>query len=80
VSSMLSATLTISGERAGTIYGAISPEAGREIPRTKVAASLADGRVRLRIEATDLSALRAALNSYLRWIKIAEDMTQVVGD
>jgi KEOPS complex subunit Pcc1 len=77
---MLSATLTISGERAGTIYGAISPEAGREIPRTKVAASLADDQVRLRIEATDLSALRAALNSYLRWIKIAEDMNQVVGD
>jgi len=80
VSSMLSATLTISGERAGTIFGAISPEAGREIPRTRVAASLAGDSVELRIDASDLSALRAALNSYLRWIRIAEDMNQVVGD
>jgi len=80
VSLMLSATLTISGDRSGIIFGAISPEAGREIPRTKVAAVLADDQVELRIEAKDLSALRAALNSYLRWIKIAEDMNQVVSD
>jgi tRNA threonylcarbamoyladenosine modification (KEOPS) complex Pcc1 subunit len=33
----------------------------------------------LRIEARDLPALRAALNSYLRWIKIAEDMNRMAG-
>ena len=74
------ATLTLSGENAPTVFGAISPEAGREIPRTKVNARLDEGRLVLDLQATDLSALRAALNSYLRWIKIAEDMNKAVGE
>jgi len=77
---MLSATITLSTENADAIYGAISPEAGREIPRTKVSAARYDNQVALHIEATDMAALRAALNSYLRWIKIAEDMNKMVGE
>jgi KEOPS complex subunit Pcc1 len=33
----------------------------------------------LRIDATDLSALRAALNSYLRWIMVAEEVDSMAG-
>ncbi len=76
---MPSAILSISGPGAPTVFGAISPEAGREIPRTKVHADLEGERMVLRIEARDLPALRAALNSYLRWIKIAEDMNRMAG-
>jgi KEOPS complex subunit Pcc1 len=76
---MPSATLVVSGPAAPTVFGAISPEAGREIPRTRARASLEEGRMVLEIQAKDLSALRAALNSYLRWIKIAEDMNQMAG-
>ena len=76
---MPSAILSISGPGAQTVFGAISPEAGREIPRTKVHADLDGERRVLRIEARDLPALRAALNSYLRWIKIAEDMNRMAG-
>jgi len=79
VSWMPSATLVLSGPEAPTVLGAIGPEAGREIPRTRAKASLVEGRMVLEIEAKDLSALRAALNSYLRWIKIAEDMNQMAG-
>ena len=74
------AVLTFSGEDAATVYGAISPEAGREIPRTKVTVALDEGRMVLRLQASDLSALRAAINSYLRWVKIAEDMDKAVGE
>ena len=74
------AVLTFSGDDAATVYGAISPEVGREIPRTKVTASLDGGRMVLRLQASDLSALRAAINSYLRWVKIAEDMNKAVGE
>lgn len=74
------AVLTFSGDNAATVYGAISPEAGREIPRTKVAAELDGCKMVLRLQATDLSALRAAVNSYLRWIKIAEEMNKAVGE
>lgn len=76
---MPKATLVLTGPGAGTIYGAISPEAGREIPRTKVCAEECEGGLVLQIEATDLSALRAALNSYLRWMKVAEDVNKVAG-
>jgi tRNA threonylcarbamoyladenosine modification (KEOPS) complex Pcc1 subunit len=34
----------------------------------------------LKLQASDLPALRAAVNSYLRWIKIAEDMNKAVGE
>ncbi len=74
------AVLTFSGDDAATVYGAISPEAGREIPRTKVSVNMDGGRMVLRLQASDLSALRAAINSYLRWVKIAEDMNKAVGE
>lgn len=74
------AVLTFSGNDAATVYGAISPEAGREIPRTKVTADLEGDKMVLRLQASDLSALRASINSYLRWIKIAEDMNKAVGE
>ena len=77
---MPSAVLTFSGDDAATVYGAISPEAGREIPRTKVSVNMDGGRMVLRLQASDLSALRAAINSYLRWVKIAEDMNKAVGE
>jgi KEOPS complex subunit Pcc1 len=76
---MPTAALVLSGPGAETVYGSISPEAGREIPRTKVRARLEGGTMRLDIEAKDLPSLRAALNSYLRWIKIAEDMNRIAG-
>lgn len=74
------AVITFSGEDAATVYGAISPEAGRQIPRTKVTANLDGNKMVLRLQATDLSALRAAINSYLRWVKIAEEMNKAVGE
>lgn len=76
---MLSATLVLSGPGAPTVFGSISPEVGRELPRTQVRAALEGERMMLEIEARDLPALRAALNSYLRWIKIAEDMNHMAG-
>lgn len=76
---MPTATLVVSGKCAPTIFGAISPEAGREIPRTKTKVWLDEEDMVLEIEAKDLSALRAALNSYLRWIKIADDVKAMAG-
>jgi tRNA threonylcarbamoyladenosine modification (KEOPS) complex Pcc1 subunit len=34
----------------------------------------------LKVEATDLAAMRAALNSYLRWMQIAEEMSITSGE
>lgn len=76
---MPSAVLRLSTPDAATVYGALSPEAGRDIPRTKVRASMEGGSMVLKVEATDLPALRAALNSYLRWIMVAEQVDAMAG-
>ena len=57
------------GNRA--VLAALGPEASRDVPRACARVS-ADGPVlRLEITAEDSSSLRAAVNSYLRWVKLA---------
>ncbi|MDW5563299.1 MAG: KEOPS complex subunit Pcc1 [Methanomassiliicoccus sp.] len=62
------------------VWGALHPEVGREIPRTKVKLAPGEGEIILDIEASDLGALRAALNSYLRWIRLSEEIGNMVGE
>jgi len=76
---MPSAELSIDSEIPNTLLRALGPELGREIPRTNVKGRVENGRLVLSIETTDISALRAALNSYLRWIKITKDMIELAG-
>ena len=71
---MLRATLRINGIAAETAVPSISPEAGRELPRTETHISCEDGATVIEIEASDTSAMRAALNSYLECIRIIEDI------
>ncbi len=62
------------------VWGALRPEVGREIPRTRVSIVPGEKEIVLNIEASDLGALRAALNSYLRWIRISEEIGNMVGE
>ncbi len=80
MSGLLRATLTVRTSHAMTILASISPEAGREIPRTKIMTEAGPGQVVLKVEASDLAAMRAALNSYLRWMQIAEEMSITSGE
>ncbi len=59
------------------IYKALKVEAGREIPRTKVDV-VSNENLEIIIYADDSHALRAALNSYLRWIELAYDVMEVI--
>jgi KEOPS complex subunit Pcc1 len=74
------ASLRVATPHARAVWGALFPEVGREIPRTKVEMVPGEGEIVLNVEATDLGALRAALNSYLRWIKVSEDVGYMVGE
>lgn len=74
------ATLRVVTPHEKAVLGALSPEVGREIPRTKVDLVTMDGEIVLNVEASDLGALRAALNSYLRWISISEEIGNMVGE
>jgi len=65
------ATIRIEGTEAAILRKALSPEAGREIPGTRVRVTGRGKTLTLDIEADDTGALRAALNSYLRWADVA---------
>jgi KEOPS complex subunit Pcc1 len=70
-----SATITIEKNEAtaDVVARSLHPETQREIPRSVVKISEDDSFVHIEIAAQDTSSLRAALNSYLRWMKITED-------
>ncbi|MBN1677554.1 MAG: hypothetical protein JW880_03360 [Candidatus Thermoplasmatota archaeon] len=68
-----SAELRLRTESPDVVAGALSPELAERIPRTRVQVESLEGEVVIRIEADDNSALRAALNSYIRWTNVAEE-------
>jgi len=68
---MARAEIRIHGEEAAILRKSLAPEAGREIPGTRVRIAGRGPTVTLTIEAEDASALRAAVNSYLRWADVA---------
>jgi len=64
-----------SEERLKIVLGALEPEA-RTPPssRSRVRLEGRDTSLILSFGATDTSALRAAVNSYLRWVSLVNDM------
>jgi KEOPS complex subunit Pcc1 len=65
------------GEGASTIYRALLPETMDAFPRSRAALSV-DGRMlHLIVNAEDVTALRAALNTWLRLIKVACEMAEI---
>ncbi len=67
------ADLTVDTDHASVVAGALSPELAERIPRTRISVSSSDRCVQVNIEADDQTALRAALNSYVRWTSVAEE-------
>ncbi len=58
---------------AKVVQGSLSPEMGEKIPRTKIVVEEREDEIAVKIEADDQNALRAALNSYIRWMNVAEE-------
>lgn len=66
-------------EKVERVFKALSVESGREVHRTKVKIEGGES-LKITIKAEDLHALRAALNSYLRWLQLAVDVEEVIED
>ncbi len=77
---MLRARLELETPEASVMLASLLPELGRELPRTRVSATAAEGRLVMDIEADDSTSMRAALNSYLGWMKITEDISGLIGE
>jgi len=70
-------TFTLDEKTADIITSSLLPESKRNVPRTKVEIKNKKNKLVLSITADDVSALRAGINSYLRWIKTAVDMSGI---
>ena len=58
---------------ARAVHGALAPETtNAEVPKTASRVVLEPDGVRVALVAEDLSSLRAAVNSWLRWVDAAE--------
>jgi KEOPS complex subunit Pcc1 len=68
---MRRATIAFAGPEARLVYDSLRPEAGRDVPKARVRLRSERGRTTLTIDADDTGALRAAVNSYLRWADVA---------
>ncbi len=63
------------GSDAPVIYQALLPEAAASFPRSRAVLSLENGTIlHLSIAADGIAALRAALNTWLRLIRVAYEM------
>jgi KEOPS complex subunit Pcc1 len=72
------AIFRVSGSDALRMYQALLPETG-DMGRTRVNLHMeGDETLVLSVSAADLSALRAALNTWLRLMNIAHEMQEVV--
>jgi len=65
-------------EEAKIIAESLDPEIKHKIPKTNIEVSLSKKKFILKIEANDVSSLRAACNSYLRWINTALNVKKTV--
>jgi len=74
---MFAAEIRVISDDASGMVSALSPEAGRELPRTKASVRLEDGAGVIELTASDASAMRAALNSYLECIRITEEIDRI---
>lgn len=65
-------------EAADRLSRTLSPEAEREVPRARaVLERPAVREVAVRVEARDTGALRAALQTYLGWFQLTEDVEAI---
>jgi len=67
-----------STKEARVIAESLHPEIKHKIPKTNVDVSISEKTFSLSIEAKDVSSLRAACNSYLRWINTALNVKRTV--
>jgi tRNA threonylcarbamoyladenosine modification (KEOPS) complex Pcc1 subunit len=62
-------------QHLSAIFRALEPETRTSVSsRSKVTVRKEDNTLVLVFEAKDTSALRAALNSYLHWVRLARDV------
>jgi len=71
------AELVFESSRSGEIYESLKPELDDDLHRSSVTLQAEDGIIRLEIRGEDTGSLRAALNTWIRLVKIAFEMVSL---
>jgi tRNA threonylcarbamoyladenosine modification (KEOPS) complex Pcc1 subunit len=72
-------SIWLTPEVAGIVKGSLIPEAEQPISqRSNVEVEAKDGRLVISMDAHDVTALRAAFNSYIRWVGAIMDVVDSV--
>jgi KEOPS complex subunit Pcc1 len=71
---------TFTGDDAETVFRSIAPEMESEtLSRSRAECRMSgESRILLRVQASDPSALRAALNMWLRLVNVAFEMKELI--
>ncbi len=72
-----SADLVFPTEDADDIFQALRPELEDELQRSRVSLTVGQDFIRLVVEGDDIVSIRAALNTWLRLVKIAFEMANI---
>jgi tRNA threonylcarbamoyladenosine modification (KEOPS) complex Pcc1 subunit len=67
-----------SGKDAHIIAQSLAPEIHHKIPKSSVTFSVDKKTLEVTIKSEDISSLRAASNSYLRWIQTAFAVKELI--
>jgi KEOPS complex subunit Pcc1 len=59
------------------VYNALAPEALDQVQRSEIRLETCEGGILLSVESEDVVSLRAALNTWIRLVKIAMEMVLV---
>ena len=59
------------------VYNALAPEALDQVQRSEIQLETFEGGILLSVESEDVVSLRAALNTWIRLVKIAMEMVLV---
>ncbi len=65
------------GPEAKNIYEALLPEVSQDYQRTRTTLRLDSDSLILNVEASDIVSMRAALNGWLRLIRISHEMCSI---
>lgn len=71
------AQFVFESEHAKEIYQALEPELDDDLHRSSVSMDLHDGSIWMEIRGEDTVSLRAALNTWIRLVKIAFEMVSL---
>lgn len=65
------------GENSGIVFESLLPELDGGHQRTKTDIRIEDGLLFLKLEASDFVSMRAAVNGWLRLVKIVDEMCSI---